>query len=190
MKERFIQKAHQKHGDKYNYDKVDYKNSRTKIIIQCPIHGEFLQTPSAHLAGCGCPQCGRKKAHSKSRKNEKQTRWTSETFIQKSKEIHGNFYDYSEVNYEKADSKVVIKCPEHGRFLQTPHKHLSGHGCPLCGKEKWEEHIRNSAKKTKLMAEMLLENTWIRPLLFEKQKQFMEISMIIQELTTRISIPK
>ena len=149
MKEQFIQKAHQKHGDKYNYDKVDYKNSRTKIIIQCPIHGEFLQTPSAHLAGCGCPQCGRKKAHSKSRKNEKQTRWTSETFIQKSKEIHGNFYDYSEVNYEKTDSKVVIKCPEHGRFLQTPHKHLSGQGCPLCGKKKMGRTHKEQCQKNK-----------------------------------------
>ena len=170
MKEQFIQKARQKHGDKYNYDKVDYKNSRTKIIISCPIHGEFLQTPSAHLTGCGCPKCGRKKAHSKSRKNEKQTRWTTETFIQKSKEIHGDFYDYSEVNYEKTDSKVVIKCPEHGRFLQTPHKHLLGHGCPLCGKEKMGRIHKEQCLKSKTYGRDALREYVDTPTFIRKAK--------------------
>ena len=46
MKNRFIEKAISKFGDKFKYDKVDYINSSTKIIITCPIHGDFKTTPS------------------------------------------------------------------------------------------------------------------------------------------------
>lgn len=45
------------HGDKYDYSKVVFKRVDEKVCIVCPIHGEFWQTPSAHLRGQGCPQC-------------------------------------------------------------------------------------------------------------------------------------
>lgn len=57
----FIERAKLIHGDKYDYSKVVYKNGRTKIIIVCPIHGEFLQKPHDHLYGRGCPKCKSKK---------------------------------------------------------------------------------------------------------------------------------
>jgi hypothetical protein len=60
-KESFIAKARQVHGDKYSYDKVEYKNNSTHVTIGCPIHGDFLQTPYNHLDGRGCPDCGREK---------------------------------------------------------------------------------------------------------------------------------
>ncbi|WVR18055.1 hypothetical protein JXVLWARM_CDS_0004 [Burkholderia phage Bm1] len=47
---------------------------------------------------------------------------------------HGNKYDYTEVEYHKYEIPVVIRCPIHGRFEQTPKSHLSGTGCPQCGK--------------------------------------------------------
>lgn len=50
----FIKTAKQKHGDLYDYSKVDYKNSSTKVCIICQKHGEFWQTPNDHLDGCGC----------------------------------------------------------------------------------------------------------------------------------------
>ena len=53
----FFIKAKIKHNNKYDYSKVDYINSRTKICIICPKHGEFWQTPANHLHGCGCPKC-------------------------------------------------------------------------------------------------------------------------------------
>jgi len=49
------------HGNKYNYDKVDYKNSKTKVIVTCDKHGDFNQTPSNHKKGHGCPMCSNKK---------------------------------------------------------------------------------------------------------------------------------
>jgi hypothetical protein len=55
MTEAFIQKAREMHGDKYNYSKVEYINSSTKIIIIiCKEHGEFLQSPNGHLSGNNC----------------------------------------------------------------------------------------------------------------------------------------
>ena len=49
---------------------------------------------------------------------------------------HNNKYDYSKVEYVNSSTKVCIICPEHGEFWQTPHKHLSGQGCPKCGGKK------------------------------------------------------
>ena len=53
----FIRKAKIVHGDKYDYSKVNYTDSQTKVCIICPKHGEFLQTPASHLSGHGCSKC-------------------------------------------------------------------------------------------------------------------------------------
>lgn len=55
--EEFVRKAVSKHGDRYNYSKVEYVNSRTKVCIMCKKHGEFYVTPDNHLKGRGCPRC-------------------------------------------------------------------------------------------------------------------------------------
>ena len=120
-KEGFIKKARLVHGNKYDYSKVEYVNNITKVCIICPEHGEVWQTPNHHLSGCGCHKCG----------GEKQTS-TKEKFIKKAKEIHGDKYDYSKVDYSNAHTKVCIICPNHGEFWQTPNNHLRGHGCPKC----------------------------------------------------------
>ena len=57
---------------------------------------------------------------------------TTETFIEKAKEIHGDKYDYSKVEYVNNRTKVCIICPEHGEFWQTPRLHLQGNGCWMC----------------------------------------------------------
>ena len=124
----FIEKARQIHNDKYDYSKVNYVNSRTKVCIICPEHGEFWQTPHNHLKGYGCAECGKEKSHL--------PKITTEDFTAKSKEIHGNKYDYSKVCYKTSDTKVCIICPEHGEFWQTPSNHMNGSGCPKCANEK------------------------------------------------------
>ena len=56
----FVEKSNIKHDNKYNYDSVLYENCRSKVKIICPVHGEFEQTPNAHLyAGSGCEKCAR-----------------------------------------------------------------------------------------------------------------------------------
>lgn len=54
----FLEKAKSVHGGKYSYAEVDYQGSHTKITIVCQLHGDFEQTPSSHLRGRGCPECG------------------------------------------------------------------------------------------------------------------------------------
>lgn len=59
---------------------------------------------------------------------------TTEEFIQESKVIHGDLYDYSRVDYQSSKKKVIIGCKVHGWFEQAPEKHIIGHGCPQCAK--------------------------------------------------------
>ena len=117
----FIEKSNIKHNNKYDYSKVDYKKSNIKVVIICKDHGEFAQTPSGHLSGDGCPECSSCKP------------LTTESFIIKSSEVHGDKYNYSKVIYINACSKIIIICKEHGEFTQTPNGHLSGKGCLECG---------------------------------------------------------
>lgn len=55
--EEFISRAKKVHGDKYEYSKVEYFDSRTKVCIICPEHGDFWQSANIHLRGHGCPIC-------------------------------------------------------------------------------------------------------------------------------------
>jgi len=123
-KEEFIEKAKEKHGDKYDYSKVKYINSLTNVIIICKEHGEFIQTAGNHLTNHGCKKCADIITANKNR-------FTKQEFIEKAKENHGDKYDYSKVEYLGYETKVIIICKEHGEFLQTPHNHLSG-GCKQC----------------------------------------------------------
>lgn len=122
--EKFIEKARKIHGNLYDYSKVNYINNRTKVIIIDPEHGEFLQTPHNHLKGNKCY------------KQYKCKKLTTEEFIEKSKTIHNNLYDYSKVNYINSQTKVIIIDPIYGEFLQTPNKHLNGQGHISRGKIK------------------------------------------------------
>ena len=60
---------------------------------------------------------------------------TTEEFIKKAREVHGDRYDYSKVEYVNNKSKVCIICKEHGEFQQIPQKHLAGQGCIKCHRE-------------------------------------------------------
>lgn len=126
------------HGDKYDYSKSEYQGIVTPLSIICPIHGEFLQTPSVHLQGCGCPQCGVLKSGISKR-------LTTEEFINKAKKIHGEKYDYSKVEYIDYDTPITVICSKHGEFLQTPDSHLQGRGCQSCSirHSSYEEDILN-----------------------------------------------
>ena len=63
---------------------------------------------------------------------------TTEEFIKRAQEVHGDRYDYSKVEYVNIYTKVCITCPEHGDFLQVARQHLIGRGCSKCaGVNKW-----------------------------------------------------
>ena len=46
---------------------------------------------------------------------------TTPEFIERAKEIHGDKYDYSKVDYKGATHKIEIICPDHGKFSQSPY---------------------------------------------------------------------
>lgn len=54
----FIEKAVKRHGDRYDYSRVVYKNAKTNVEIVCKEHGAFVQKPDNHWSGQGCPGCG------------------------------------------------------------------------------------------------------------------------------------
>lgn len=120
---RFVDNAVLVHGNKYDYSNVNYINSHSKITISCPIHGEFEQSPTRHLYGDGCPKCNGGVSI------------TQEEFIIKAKNVHGDKYDYSLVNYINSIKKIKIICNKHGVFEQKPNGHLNGQGCGKCAIE-------------------------------------------------------
>lgn len=131
----FIEDAERVHGNKYDYSKVVYNGCKEKVCIICPEHGEFWQTPDAHVQGRGCPVC----RYINSAKNNSLTR---DEFIEKARKIHGDKYDYSKVEYINQKIPVCIIChekdengKEHGEFWQTPTGHIDKKAdCPKCKK--------------------------------------------------------
>ena len=117
----YIAKCVEKHGQKYDYSEVVYSGNANKVTIICKTHGRFEQRANDHLSkGAGCPSCSGVKPY------------TLETFVTKANIVHNSKYAYRSVSYKNVDTKVSITCSEHGEFLQTPHDHLSGVGCPKC----------------------------------------------------------
>ncbi len=119
--ENFINKAKNKFGNKFEYLNVNYIDSKTNVKIKCNIHDEFFnQRPAEHLRGkVGCNLC------------TKNPKVNTEYFINKSKSIHGNKYNYSLTNYVNSFTKVKIICPIHGMFEQFPNNHYK-QNCPDC----------------------------------------------------------
>ena len=122
------ERLHKVHNNKYDYSKSIYLNTITKILITCPIHGEFKQTPNAHLMGQGCPECGSLKCSDARKLTKKQ-------FMNKANKLHNNKYSYNKLLYTGIYERVIITCYHHGDFEQTAHNHLIGHGCMACARE-------------------------------------------------------
>lgn len=123
--ETFLAKCRLVHGTTYGYAKVKYVDSKTYVTITCPLHGDFEQTPANHAFGKGCPGC-------KAVKTSSRCRDSVESFVEKARAVHGDRYDYSQVEYLGRRVKVLIGCSIHGPFNQTPDNHLNGYGCTGC----------------------------------------------------------
>ena len=123
--EQVLERFEKVHGNTYDYSRVEYTGTQNNVTIVCDKHGPFEQAPNNHLAGSGCPVCGRISL------TEKSTH-TQEQVIEKFREVHGDTYDYSRVEYSGNSIKVTIVCHEHGPFEQPPSSHKSGQGCPSC----------------------------------------------------------
>jgi very-short-patch-repair endonuclease len=129
----FLIKSREIHGDKYDYSLIkSIKTNSEKVEIICKEHGVFTQRVSNHMnLGDGCPKCAGV------------GKWNTELLISEFKNVHGNKFDYSKVEFKNVDKKVEIICKEHGNFKQNIHKHLKGQGCRFCeSSSKGEEYVK------------------------------------------------
>lgn len=131
----FIQRAREVHGTRYDYTKVLYVAAKSKIIIICPDHGEFEQTPANHCIGRGCRECGGNKPLALDR------------FIERASKIHSSRYDYSCVEFQNVESIVEIICSDHGSFFQRVMSHLKGFGCGRCGRFNTAKKLSHSTQR-------------------------------------------
>lgn len=121
----FIEKAKNRHGNKYSYDETEYVSYHRKLRITCRVHGSFSQRAGSHLEGYGCSLCARNTI-------TESLKLGTHEFVRRSLDLHGDRYDYSKTNYNHIHEKVTITCKEHGDFQQTPDCHLKGYNCPSC----------------------------------------------------------
>lgn len=123
--EEFIQRARNKHGDKFKYIQETYTGIHRNMDIICPIHGKIKMTGRSHcITKTGCKFCGdTTRAISKT--------LTHDEFIKKANDYHNYKYDYTKTLYIHGKNKITIICKIHGEFQQTGFKHLLG-GCRKC----------------------------------------------------------
>jgi very-short-patch-repair endonuclease len=153
MENTFIIKAKATHGCRYDYSLVDYKDSKTKVVIICPIHGEFSQRPDHHISTGGCKQCGVDTRKSKRCLG-------LDAFIINSNKVHNSYYDYSLVKYVNNNIKIKIICPKHGIFEQQPKSHLKGHGCNLCAVLVNSDNLRYDTEEFIRLAKQVHDNRY------------------------------
>ncbi|MBQ9238175.1 hypothetical protein IJ556_00440 [bacterium] len=131
----FVDRTQKLYGDSYDYSKVNFINTSTKVCITCSKHGDFWITPNNFLNGHKCPTCSGRQ------------RITKEVFISRSTAIHKGRYDYSKVEWNGANKEVCIICPVHGEFWQIAKYHFIGNGCQkcfACPKSTTEEFIKKA----------------------------------------------
>ena len=128
-KEDFIKKAHYIHNNYYNYDMVEYVNAITKVKINCPLHGQFLQSPNHHLSYKGCPSCRKSKGE-----------LIIENFLIKNNLPYKPQYSFTDLKFKSnlyfdfgvlnKDSKleylIEFNGEQHYRFIKRYHKDNEG----------------------------------------------------------------
>lgn len=117
----------------FEFDESTFVDSHTPMRVICKKHGEFWKAPR-NILKYNCRKCSYEL-------RGREFRLTTDEFINKAINIHGNRYDYSKVVYEHAKKKVEIICDIHGIFKQTPNDHLSGKGCPFCNESHLEKNV-------------------------------------------------
>lgn len=180
-KKTFIFYAQKIHGKNYDYSKINPIFARDKVAIICPIHGEFYQSYNTHITmRQGCNKCSNDRV-------AKNRRLTNEEFINKAKEVHGDKYDYSLVNYATINSNVDIICKIHGKFSQLSGNHLSGSNCPKCVKES---HVTTGFSKTDWLRKFNTTKIKGNPIIYiiecySEYEKFIKIGKTFRSVTAR-----
>ena len=153
----FIELARKRHGDKFEYDEETEKmfnGSHSMISVICPIHGRYYIMARNHLK-YDCKKCSYIDRGNK-------FRCSTDEFVKKAHEVHGDKYDYSKVDYLSAkNDKVCIICQKHGEFWQLPNDHLSGKGCPRCNDSHLERDLSVELERNGVLFERCKHFDWL-----------------------------
>jgi hypothetical protein len=114
------------HGDAFDLSNSVYIGRHKPITVGCPTHGQLSMLPHSLLNGRGCQQCYW----------DRERVMTTEEFIAKATEVHGDTYDYSQVVYRAKQTPITVVCKVHGPWQTAPETHLRGHTCLACSDEK------------------------------------------------------
>lgn len=127
--DKYISKARNVHGNSYGLAQININDRDTKnrINVVCPIHGEFLINMYNFLNGQGCSECAKMK-------RAKSEEISKDECLRRCKKAHGDKYKYDLTHYHGSHSKILVYCDEHGWFEQMASKHWNGQGCKLCNK--------------------------------------------------------
>lgn len=123
MKRDIVSEFDKKYQGIYKYKIINYTNNKQIIDIICKIHGGFKMSVLQHLNGYGCPYCAGYKE-------------TKSEIIEKMRNIHDGYYDYSISDWIKKSDIIKIICPKHGIFEQSLSVHIRGHKCQECSNRK------------------------------------------------------
>lgn len=120
----FFARCSEAHAQAYDYSSTVYSGRMGRIAVTCPTHGPFSAHAGTHMyGGSRCPQC-----------MHVSLRATTEEFVEKARNVHGDTYDYGSVGYTGAHDPVTITCRTHGDFETIAYFHTNGSGvCPKCG---------------------------------------------------------
>lgn len=160
------------HGKIYDYSNFVYKTMKDKVIIICPIHGEFAQETGSHFKGCGCKKCGTIKGIEKKILSNKE-------LTNNFNKVHNFRYDYSKFIYIKSSIKGIIICNSHGEFKQKYDHHIVGMGCPVCGHMS---HWRRSEYIEKVKGRVC---TFYTLRCFNENEEFYKIGITVNDVKTR-----
>ena len=120
--EEFIKKSKEKLGYILDYSKTHYINSKTPLILICPTHGEFKQTPHSHFhSNIACRKCS-------------YGILSSAQYIERAKNVHGDKFEYNSTIYKSSRKTIDVICKKHGCFLTMPETHIitKNGGCSGC----------------------------------------------------------
>ncbi len=123
----FINKCVKIHGDViYAYKKVNYINAKTKVIIECVIHGDFSVIPNNFLNGSNCIKCSNL---------SKKPKMDTDRFIEKCNNLGLDLsFELNKVIYTHSKENIKIVCKKHGEFETTPDNFITSKhgGCRKC----------------------------------------------------------
>ena len=139
--EEFIREARAIYGNRYNYDKVNYINGKTSVIIGCSKHGDFEKSPIKHLSGQGCQKCKSSKGETAIlnilQKNN--IPYTREWHTVECKDVIALRFDF---RVDLVDKFILIEYDGKQHFEQNPDWANDGHS--LLVNVKRRDNIKNN----------------------------------------------